>query len=170
MNNKNNIPDSIIVHCSATRAGRDFHASDIDAMHRSRGFSQIGYHYVVCLDGTIETGRPESMVGAHCSNHGFSSSSYNYHSIGICYIGGLDANGKEADTRTPEQKESIRRLIQDICSRYKIIEVLGHRDTSPDTNKDGIVESYEWTKQCPCYDVRKDLGTFLDTLIVRPDK
>lgn len=90
--------DSIIIHCSATRAGQDLRAKDIDRIHKQRGFNQIGYNFVVDLDGTVENGRPLSIDGAHCNTKGFSDSSYNKHSIGICYIGGLDANGKPADT------------------------------------------------------------------------
>ena len=53
--------DSIIIHCSATRAGQDLTAKDIDRMHRARGFNQIGYNYVIRIDGTIEKGR--SLTG-----------------------------------------------------------------------------------------------------------
>ena len=98
----NNI-DSIIIHCSATKAGQDFKAKDIDRMHRARGFSQIGYHFVVDLDGTIEEGRSLQIEGAHCNTKGSSDLSYNKHSIGICYIGGLDMSGQAADTRTDAQ-------------------------------------------------------------------
>ena len=85
--------DSIIIHCSATKAGQDLRAKDIDRMHRQRGFAQIGYNFVIDLDGTVENGRPLSIDGAHCNTKGFSGVSYNKHSIGICYIGGLDVNG-----------------------------------------------------------------------------
>ena len=71
--------DSIIIHCSATRAGQDIKAKDIDRMHRARGFSQIGYNYVIDLDGTIEAGRPLTIAGAHCVG-------YNDHSVGICLL------------------------------------------------------------------------------------
>ena len=88
--------DSIIVHCSATKAGQDFTATDIDRWHRERGFNGIGYHYVICLDGKLEKGRDVALVGAHCKG-------WNERSIGICYIGGLDENGRPADTRTNAQ-------------------------------------------------------------------
>ena len=58
--------DSIIVHCSATKAGQDFTAADIDCWHRERGFNGIGYHYVIRLDGKLEKGRDVSLAGAHC--------------------------------------------------------------------------------------------------------
>ena len=76
--------DAIIIHCSATRAGQDLRAKDIDRMHRARGFNQIGYNFVIDLDGMVEEGRPLTIDGAHCNTKGFSDSSYNRHSIGIC--------------------------------------------------------------------------------------
>ena len=112
----NNI-DSIIIHCSATRAGQAFKAKDIDRMHRDRNFSMIGYHYIIDLDGTIEEGRPLSMEGAHCNTKGTSGISYNKHSVGICYVGGLDANGNPADTRTPAQKIALIELVSRLKSQ-----------------------------------------------------
>lgn len=87
--------------------------------------------------------------GAHCSTKGFSGISYNKHSIGICYIGGLDANGKPADTRTPAQRASLREQVAKLCKEYPIVEVLGHRDTSPDLDGSGEVEPAEYTRLVP---------------------
>ena len=125
----------IIIHCSATEAGQDFGAADIDRWHRARGWQSIGYHYVVRLDGRIEVGRPESEVGAHCAGH-------NAHSIGICYIGGLH-QGQPADTRTAQQKAALTNLITHLHTNYPDAVVLGHRDTGA-------------PKACPCFDVRKE--------------
>lgn len=163
----NNI-DSIVIHCSATKAGVDLKAKDIDRMHKQRGFNRIGYHYVIDLDGTVETGRPLTMEGAHCNTKGYSGVSYNRHSIGICYIGGLDKNGKPADTRTEAQKKALKNLVIELCGKYEICEVLGHRDTSPDLDGDGEVEPKEWIKACPCFDVHSEFPNFLKTLVVRP--
>ena len=160
--------DSIIIHCSATKAGQDFRAKDIDRMHRARGFNQIGYNFVIDLDGTVENGRPLSMDGAHCNTKGFSGVSYNKHSIGICYIGGLDANGKSADTRTEAQKSALRNLVAKLCREYPIIELLGHRDTSPDLDGSGEVEPDEYIKAGPCFDVRHEFSNFLRNVVVRP--
>lgn len=156
-----NTIDSIIIHCSATKAGQNFRAKDIDKMHRARNFTQIGYNYIIDLDGTIEKGRPLTIDGAHCLG-------YNNHSVGVCYIGGLDQNGKPADTRTPAQKEAMRKLVEDLCKQYEIIEVLGHRDTSPDINDNGIVESSEWIKMCPCFEVRDEFENFMRPVIIKP--
>lgn len=159
--------DSIIIHCSATKAGQDLKVKDIDRMHRARGFNQVGYHYVIDLDGTIEEGRPIEMEGAHCNTKGFSGISYNKHSVGICYIGGLDANGKPADTRTQAQKVALRNLVTKLCKEYQIVEILGHRDTSSDLNDNGIVEPCEWIKSCPCFNVPTEFG-YSQTVVIRP--
>lgn len=148
--------NAIVIHCSATRAGQDVRAADIDKWHKERGFSMIGYNYVIDLDGTVEVGRSLSMDGAHCNTAGTSGQSYNKHSIGICYVGGLDENGKPADTRTPEQKLSLANLVNKLIDEYPIVEVIGHRDASPDKNGDGKITSNEWIKQCPCFSVRDE--------------
>lgn len=96
----------IIVHCTATPYGRETSVEEIDAWHRARGFKSIGYHFVIGLDGRVMTGRNIKEPGAHCKGH-------NAHSIGICYVGGLDPNGKPADTRTDKQKQALRCKIED---------------------------------------------------------
>lgn len=149
--------DAIVIHCSATKEGMDFKVDDIDRMHKERGFSQVGYHYVIDLDGTVEKGRPDTMVGAHTNTKGFSNKSYNYHSIGVCYIGGVDKNGKPKDTRTKEQKKAMSELVYSLMDKYpNIKEVIGHRDTSPDLNGDGKITKNEFIKQCPVFDVRAE--------------
>lgn len=98
--------DEIIVHCSATPRGRRVTAKDIDGWHRERGFRCIGYHYVIGLDGEVEE-RAESEAGAHCKGH-------NARSIGVCYVGGLTADGKVAvDTRTDAQRVAMTELIME---------------------------------------------------------
>ena len=140
----------IIVHCSATAEGRDFHAKDIDRWHRHRGFNSIGYHYVVDLDGKIEAGRPESQVGAHCQG-------YNSVSIGVCYIGGLAKDGKTPkDTRTPAQKRMLNDLLRKLVKQFPGSRICGHRDLSPDLNHDGKIEPNEWVKACPCFDAQEE--------------
>lgn len=104
--------DMIILHCSATPEGRDIKAKDIKHWHvEGNHWQDIGYHYVIDLDGTIESGRDERMVGAHCTN-------YNSHSIGICYVGGCDKSMNAKDTRTKEQKISMFKLVQKLMNRY----------------------------------------------------
>lgn len=142
--------DTIIIHCSATREGWDIRAKDIDKWHKERDFAMIGYHYVIDLDGKVEVGRPLTMTGAHCKG-------WNDHSIGICYVGGLDIFGNSKDTRTPAQKKSMSELVQNLMDTYPtIVRVLGHRDTSPDLNGDGKITPNEWIKDCPCFDVQAE--------------
>lgn len=148
--------DAIVIHCSATRAGQDVRASDIDKWHRERGFAMIGYNYVIDLDGTVEKGRPLTMDGAHCNTAGLSGKVYNKHSIGICYVGGLDKHGRPADTRTPAQKMALAKLVNELILKYPIVEVIGHRDASPDKNGDGKITQNEWVKTCPCFDVKAE--------------
>ena len=146
--------DKVIIHCSATPDGRDYTVADIDRWHRERGFDGIGYHYVVYRDGSIHAGRDVAKMGAHCKGQ-------NANSIGICYVGGLDANGKAKDTRTEAQKRALRVLVAKLVKEYPIKEILGHRDTSPDTDGDGIVEPHEWTKMCPCFDAKEEYKDLL---------
>lgn len=153
--------DAIVVHCSATKEGKHYDRNDIDRMHVNRGFQCIGYNFVVLLDGTVQAGRSLTIPGAHCNSKGFSKRSYNRHSIGICYIGGLDSKGKAKDTRTEAQKKALRELIEKLCKEYPIKEVLGHRDTSPDLDGDGIVEPQEWIKMCPCFNAREEYEDIL---------
>ena len=138
----------IVIHCSAVRPDQTSSAAQIDTWHRQRGFHLgIGYHYVVRRNGEIEPGRPEYMVGAHCLNH-------NKHSIGVCYEGGLDARGpldpkgrlpkqEPADTRTPEQKAAMLRLLLELHQRYPRAVIVGHHDLNP-------------MKDCPCFDAARE--------------
>ena len=104
----------IILHCSATPEGRDFTVSDIRRWHLQRGFSDIGYHYVIYRNGTICKGRNIDKVGAHCEGH-------NTYSVGICYIGGMTFDGKEPkDTRTVQQKKSLVRLVKNLMEIHNL--------------------------------------------------
>jgi N-acetylmuramoyl-L-alanine amidase len=127
----------IVIHCSATPEGRPHTAADIERWHRELGWANIGYHYVIRLDGTVELGRPVSQAGAHVSG-------YNTITIGICYVGGLDrTTWRPKDTRTEEQKRSMRTLVVALKGVFPDAEVLGHRDF-PNVRK-----------ACPCFDVRR---------------
>jgi len=163
-----NKPIYIIIHCSATREDKDFTEVQINEAHVARGFTKWGYHYYIRKDGRVIPMRSETEVGAHDSFKSPEGCSYNYNSIGICYEGGLDKNGKAKDTRTEAQKEAMRSLVQDICHRHGIIDILGHRDTSPDKNGNGTVEKCEWMKECPCFGVKSEFTSFLPPVIVRP--
>lgn len=127
----------LIIHCSATREGQDITAADIRRWHvDGNGWSDIGYHYVIRLDGTIELGRPLAQVGAHTSG-------MNQQSIGICYVGGLDQNLRPKDTRTPAQKAALRELLQVLRRIFPAATIHGHNEFA--------------AKACPCFDVQNDL-------------
>ena len=128
--------NKIIMHCTATKEGKDFTVEQIRQWHLQRGFNDIGYHYVIYRDGTIHNGRNVDKAGAHTAGH-------NSDSIGICYVGGLDANNKPKDTRTAEQKASMHKLIHSLLSMYglSIKDVFGHRDFA--------------NKACPCYTTKQ---------------
>ena len=124
--------NKIIIHCSATREGQAFSVDTIKQWHLARGWSDIGYHYIVHLDGSISYGRDVSKIGAHTKGH-------NTGSIGVCYIGGVEADGKTPkDTRTPEQKESLLELIKVLKKLNSNAVVHGHCDFA--------------SKACPSYD------------------
>ena len=128
----------LIVHCSATPEFKDFDVEDIREWHvKGNGWSDIGYHYIITLDGIVQEGRPVDKKGAHCFGH-------NSDSIGVCYIGGMDKDMKEwKDTRTQNQIDSLYNLLQELKMEYPDAKVFGHRDF---TDK----------KSCPSFNTYKE--------------
>lgn len=139
----------LVIHCTASPEGRDLTVQDIRNMHLKNGWSDIGYHYVIDLNGNIHNGRDVDMIGAHVSGH-------NSHSIGIVYVGGLGGNGKGKDTRTPKQKEALVKLLLELREFYPTARICGHRDFSKDLNNNGIIEPNEWIKECPSFEARTE--------------
>ena len=133
----------IIIHCSATPEGKSlsFEACRRDHVE-NRHFKDIGYHYYITRDGQVYQTRHENLVGAHARGH-------NKHSIGVCYEGGLDAQGKPADTRTEKQKAALWHLLKSLRQDYPTAVILGHRDL-PNVHKD-----------CPCFDAQKEYRPLL---------
>lgn len=128
--------NEIIVHCSATPEGKDYTLDTIRQWHLQRGFSDIGYHYVIHPDGKVEEGRDVNIAGAHCSGH-------NSKSIGICYIGGMTADNKKAkDTRTREQRASLWAYLKALREFYPSASIHGHRDFA--------------AKDCPSFDATEE--------------
>ena len=127
----------IIIHCSAVRPWQQSSVEDIDRWHLARGWKNgCGYHYVIRRDGTIETGRPLEMIGAHCKDR-------NRHSIGICYEGGLDMEGRPAVTRTDAQKAALRTLLEALHAQFPKAWIMGHNVFNP-------------MKACPCFDAANE--------------
>ena len=124
----------IIIHCSATPEGRSLSFEECRRDHiMHRHFRDIGYHFYITRDGTVHDGRPIEKVGAHCEGH-------NSHSIGICYEGGLGANGKPADTRTEAQRKALKSLVERMHRLFPKALIVGHHDLNP-------------RKACPCFKV-----------------
>lgn len=124
----------LVIHCSATRADRNYTDKQLMRDHKKRGFRTVGYHFYVHKDGSSTQFRKLLEVGAHARP-------YNRCSIGICYEGGLDEQGQIADTRTEEQKKAMAKLIVQLKQQFPTIhKVLGHRDLP------GV------QKACPCFD------------------
>jgi N-acetylmuramoyl-L-alanine amidase len=124
----------IVIHCAATPPSSDIGVKEIDAWHRKRGWSGIGYHYVIRRNGEIEKGRPDDKVGAHVK--GFNSTT-----LGICLVGGLNSARKATAEYTGEQWQTLELLVRHLKTQHPTAEVLGHRDF-PNVNK-----------ACPCFDV-----------------
>lgn len=135
----------IILHCSATRADRPYPVEQLLRDHRARGFRTIGYHFYIRRDGTVTRHRRLLEVGAHCRP-------YNRCSIGLCYEGGLDAQGHPADTRTPEQRKALQQLLVRLHALFPAARITGHRDL-PGTEP----------KACPCFNARREYS-WIETL------
>lgn len=128
--------DEIIVHCTATKEYLGYTVDDIRQWHKKQGWSDIGYHYVVYLDGSVHDGRDVDIAGAHCQGH-------NAHSIGVVYVGGLAGDGKTAkDTRNDQQKAALLSLLLELRKLYSTAKIYGHRDFA--------------AKDCPCFDAKKE--------------
>lgn len=128
--------DAIILHCSATPEGKEFHVSDIDRWHKEQGWKCVGYHYIITLDGKVERGRSLDETGAHCVGH-------NVGSIGICYIGGCTKDNKNAkDTRTKAQKNTMYQLVDDLLNHLHLT-----------INNVRCHNQYDKKKACPSFSI-----------------
>lgn len=145
-------PKYITVHCSASRLSAKANVESIRREHKAKGWSDIGYHYVIDRDGSINTGRPLYRNGAHVQGH-------NTDNIGICLIGGVTEALKPVNNYTDEQWGSLRYLLTDLISKYGIPleSIKGHRDWFPDLNGDGVIDKRDWLKDCPCFNVSDKL-------------
>lgn len=127
--------ERIIIHCTATPEGSPRTVEQIRRYHVDKlGWKDIGYHYLIYLDGTIHAGRPDEQVGAHTAG-------YNATSIGVAYVGGVDKDMKPKDTRTPEQKRALVSLCRCLLMKYTGATIHGHREFA--------------NKACPSFDVQE---------------
>jgi N-acetylmuramoyl-L-alanine amidase len=122
----------VIIHCSATRESQQVSVDTIRDWHLAKGWNDIGYHFYIDLDGTIHKGRDIDKIGAHCKGR-------NRNSIGVCYCGGVEADGKTPkDTRTQEQKESLLHVLKTIKAMYPESMIYSHNEFA--------------NKACPSFD------------------
>ena len=134
--------ERIFVHCTASNQNAT--VNDIKAEFKRKGWKNPGYHYLVDKEGIITQLLDDSKVSNVVKG-------YNSTSINVAYIGGIDSSGKGVDNRTEQQKKSLRSLLKVLHSRYPDAQIMGHRDISPDTNGNGIVDPWERIKECPCF-------------------
>ena len=114
--------DKIILHCSATREGQHITVETMRQWHLKRGWKDIGYHYVIYIDGSVHKGRPIEQVGAHTSGQ-------NTGSIGICYVGGVEKDGKTPkDTLNELQETAMVNLIKALREEYGDMTLHGHNE------------------------------------------
>lgn len=117
--------DEIILHCTATPPGREVDIAEVRRWHtQGRNWSDVGYHYLIQLDGSLQAGRPLERQGAHVKGR-------NETTVGICYVGGLDHDGKACDTMTVDQEETFEHLcfaLQLVLARP--LQVSGHNQYS----------------------------------------
>ena len=127
--------DKVIIHCADTKTNQNFDVSDIDRWHKNKGWTEIGYHYYIKLDGTIQTGRKLKRVGAHCAGHNSSS-------VGVCLEGGKNPDGTKWDMCTSKQEYAVEKLLLTLGKDYPNITLHGHYEFSK-------------TKSCPNFDINK---------------
>lgn len=137
----------IAVHCTASHQSMTIEG--LKQEFKRKGWVNPGYHYVVSPDGKITQLLDEDKVSNGVKG-------FNAVSINVAYIGGIDTNGKPIDNRTTAQKASLRSLLKMLHKKYPTAVIQGHRDFSPDLNKDGKITSNEWMKACPCFNAKEE--------------
>ena len=131
----------IILHCTATPEGKHFDVATIRRWHvKDRGWKDIGYHYVIYIDGSVHEGRPIEQAGAHTSGH-------NADSIGITYVGGCDSKMKAKDTLNEAQETAMVNLIKALREQHGELSLHGHNEFA--------------AKACPSFKVKDKFGWLL---------
>jgi len=130
---KRGFTDHIVVHCSATRPSQDIGVRDIRLWHKQQGWLDVGYHFIIRRDGTVETGRPSDVVGSHVKNH-------NSNSVGVCMVGGVDDKLKPENNFTAEQWAALNQVVAKLEALYPMATIKGHND-------------FDKGKACPSFNV-----------------
>lgn len=112
----------IIMHCSKSSPSSAYGFDEIKRDHLAKGWTNIGYHFVIDGSGKIHIGRPLEIIGAHCYGH-------NSDSIGICIIGG---NDWRFDFK-PDQIQAAHMLVGSLRRIFniQISDILGHNELDP---------------------------------------
>ena len=135
----------IFVHCTA---GNQYNYTDkalIDEF-KNKGWKYPGYHYVIRPDGTIF-----NMLSENEISNGVSG--YNSTAINVAYVGGIDRYTKKpVDNRTKAQRDGLCDILEKLRVKYPKAYIMGHRDISPDKNNNGVIDTWERIKECPCFD------------------
>ena len=137
--------NEIIIHCTDTEEGRNYTIDDVRQWHtlpppKGRGWSDVGYHYLIYRNGSVVAGRDVDTAGAHCKGH-------NSYSIAVCYVGGRGRDGKCRDTRTLQQRAAMNNLLIELRMRYPQAVIVGHSFWDP-------------SKECPCFDAAKEYKNY----------
>ena len=137
----------IAVHCTA--GSQKATVRDLELEFKRKGWKAPGYHYVITADGKIH-----QMLDTEKVSNGVKG--FNSVTVNVAYTGGIDAKGKTEDNRTEAQKESLRKLLKLLKQKYPEAVIQGHRDFSPDKNGNGVVDSWERIKDCPCFNAKTE--------------
>lgn len=138
----------IIIHCSASQPEVKIQTI-LNYWKEVKGWNTVGYHYLIEYNGTLNCLLPVSKVSNGVAGN-------NSDSINVCYIGGVDKNGKAFDTRSEKQKQTLIQIIKKLKIDFPNAQILGHRDFSPDLNKDGVIQPCERIKECPSFEAKEE--------------
>ena len=139
--------ERIFVHCTAGSQKQTI--EDLKAEFKRKGWRSPGYHIVIMPSGRVERLLPDEQISNGVQG-------YNSTAINVAYVGGIDANGKGVDNRTPEQKKSLISVLSELKKKYPDAKIMGHRDIAPDKNGNGIVDPWERIKECPVFDAMEE--------------
>lgn len=130
--------EAIFVHCSATKPSQDIGVETIRMWHKQQGWLDVGYHFIIKRDGTVEEGRPVDVIGSHVKD-------WNYKSVGVCLVGGINDKGNFEANFTPAQMFSLDVMLKTLKGKYPQAEIKAHHDVAP--------------KACPSFDLQRWLKT-----------
>lgn len=146
--------DYIFIHCTAS--SQKISKADLLRVFRQKGWRNPGYHYAIAPNGERWVLLEEGSIANGVAG-------YNSRAIHVAYVGGIDQKGRATDNRTPQQKAELLALLRMLHHRYRKARILGHRDISPDTNRNGRVDAWERIKECPCFDAIPEYAHLLQS-------